>query len=49
MPITIDDVIKAFRDIMKEYISSSDKIEKLQNFVCSVEEEMGKELDRDGK
>jgi len=34
--ITIDEIISGIRDIMGEYISSTDKIGKIKNFVESI-------------
>ncbi len=38
--ISIDDVIQGIWDILREEITSTDKIEKLQNFILSVEESL---------
>ena len=35
--ITIDEIISCIRDILKEYISSTDKVGKIKNFVDSIE------------
>lgn len=35
--ITIDEIIYLTRSIMKEYISSAEKVEKIRNLVDSIE------------
>jgi hypothetical protein len=36
--ITIEDVIQGIRDILRENITSTDKIAKIANFINSVQE-----------
>jgi len=36
--ITIEDIIEGIRSIMRETITSTDKVEKIINFINSVEE-----------
>lgn len=38
---TIDEIIHAIRSIMREQIPSTDKIEKIKNFVDSLDDEPG--------
>jgi len=35
--VTIDEIIYLIRDIMKEYVSSSEKVGKIKNLVDSIE------------